>query len=84
MGYVSEDTLSSWLRGPGLEFVVLPLPPHRLGPKIFPLPTSLPSWTQDMAVSLVWSDIMRNTGPNCWVIPKRGGIWNGVVRFGVF
>ena len=84
LGYISEDTLSSWLRGPELKFVVLLRSHHSLGPKIFPLPTSLPSRPRGIAVSLVWSDIMRNTGPNCWIIQKQGGIWNGVIRFGVF
>lgn len=82
--YFSEDTLSLWLRGPGLKFVVLPLP-HRLGPEMFfSLPHSLPWRPQGTAVSLVQSDIMRNTGPHGWIIQKQGGIWNGVVGAGIF
>ena len=37
-----------------------------------------------MALSLVWSDKMRNTGPNCWIIQRREESGTKLLDLGYF
>lgn len=82
--YVSKDTLSSRLTGSGLKFAVLFLPYHRLSTEMFPLLISLSSWPQGHGC---FSGLVRQDEkyrPQVLDHSEKGGIWNGVVRFGVF
>lgn len=68
--YFTKDILSSWLRGPGLKSDFY-LPFYRFGWDVFPFSFPCPGSLKVMAVSLVWSDKMRNTDPHCWIIQSR-------------